>query len=279
MNTGLSEIWYEGKAELNSYELQQNRYADQHPGQAVLIFVTEDFRTDKLVKDEGNDHPAGVKVLKTNYIRRFTTGVYDYSIMTSAFTPVDRMANPHTLKISTSVQDWCGQTFMQIGKDRNVYRVQIHSYFESEADQQLNIPTTLMEDELLNLIRMAPEALPTGTITILPGTAYTRLLHTDFTPQEAEADLTAYQGDDFPGEEELLAYTVRFSEMDRTLSIVFQQEPPYQIEGWVDTYPSIFDGKPRETIARRKKTIWSPYWEKNSVADSTLRQSLGVEGF
>lgn len=275
---GLSDVWYEGKAELNTYTLQQNRYADQHPGKAVLIFVTEDFRTDKLVKDEGNNHPDGINVLKANYIRRFTTGLYDYSIMTSTFTPVDRSAYPHTMKVSTSVQDWCGQIYMQVGKDGKQYKSQIHSYFEQVADQRTKVPATLMEDELFSLIRMAPEALPTGTITILPGTAYTRLLHADFTPQKAEVSLAAYQGDDFTGDG-LLAYTVRFAQNDRTLSIVFQQEPPYQIEGWLDTYPSVFDGKPRQTIARRQKTTWSPYWKKNSAADSTLRESLGVMGF
>ena len=278
MNEGLSEIWYQGKAELNTYTLQQNRYADQHPGKALLIFVTEDFRTDKLVKDEGSNHPDGIKVLKTNYLRRFTTGIYDYSIMTSVFTPVERANYPHTMKASTSVQDWCGQVYMQVGKDRKQYQVQLHSYFESEADQRTQVPTTLMEDELFNLVRMAPEQLPTGDITILPGTAYTRLAHTDFTPQKARAQLSAYQGEDIMGKE-LLAYTVRFASAGRTLTIVFQQEAPYQIEGWIDTYPSAFDGQPRRTIARRQVTKWSPYWQLNSATDTTLRKELQISGF
>lgn len=278
MNEGLSEIWYQGKAELNTYTLQQNRYADQHPGKALLIFVTEDFRTDKLVKDEGSNHPHGIKVLKTNYLRRFTTGIYDYSIMTSVFTPVERANYPHTMKASTSVQDWCGQVYMQVGKDRKQYQVQLHSYFESEADQRTQVPTTLMEDELFNLVRMAPEQLPTGDITILPGTAYTRLAHTDFTPQKARAQLSAYQGEDITGKE-LLAYTVRFASAGRTLTIVFQQEAPYQIEGWIDTYPSAFDGQPRRTIARRQVTKWSPYWQLNSATDTTLRKELQISGF
>ena len=278
MNGGLGDIWYQGKAELNTYTLEQNRYADQHPGKAVLIFVTEDFRTDKLVKDEGSNHPAGIKVLKTNFIRRFTTGIYDYSIMTSAFTPVDRAGYPHTMKVTTSVQDWCGQVYMQVGKDGKQYQVQLHSYFESEADQRTQVPATLMEDELFSLIRMAPEQLPTGEMTILPGTAYSRLLHTNFTPQKARAELAAYQGEDIAGSE-LLAYTVRFVQADRTLTIVFQQEAPYQIEGWIDTYPSAFDGKPRRTVACRQVTEWSPYWQLNSASDTTLRKELQISGF
>ena len=39
----LGDYWYQEATEISRYELQQNRYADVHPGEAVLIFVTEDF--------------------------------------------------------------------------------------------------------------------------------------------------------------------------------------------------------------------------------------------
>ncbi|HEY0111342.1 MAG TPA: hypothetical protein VGB67_17005, partial [Fibrella sp.] len=44
--------WFGGKAELNTYRLDQAQYGASHPGEAVLVFVTEDFRTDKHVKSE-----------------------------------------------------------------------------------------------------------------------------------------------------------------------------------------------------------------------------------
>ena len=44
------DYWYSGEAELTRYELEQARYGEIHRGDAVLIFVTEDFRTDKQVK-------------------------------------------------------------------------------------------------------------------------------------------------------------------------------------------------------------------------------------
>ncbi|MEM6772762.1 MAG: hypothetical protein AAF597_19445, partial [Bacteroidota bacterium] len=40
---GLSEYWYEGKAEINTYRLEQARYGELHPGQVSMIFVSEDF--------------------------------------------------------------------------------------------------------------------------------------------------------------------------------------------------------------------------------------------
>jgi len=42
--------WFDGFAEINSYELIQSRYGQQRKGKAVLIFVTEDFLAKELVK-------------------------------------------------------------------------------------------------------------------------------------------------------------------------------------------------------------------------------------
>ena len=61
--------WFQGKAELTSYTLSQARYGELHPGEAILIFVTEDFSRKKQVK---LDDPAAagadkVPVLKLNF--------------------------------------------------------------------------------------------------------------------------------------------------------------------------------------------------------------------
>ena len=108
-----NQYWYSGNAELNSYALKQSRYGEMRDGEVVLVFVTEPFSESKQVK---LDYPkmAGkdkVPVMKLNQVGKFSTGIYDYSIMTSTFTPVDTKAFPHTLKSTTSVQEWCGHTY------------------------------------------------------------------------------------------------------------------------------------------------------------------------
>ena len=35
--------WYAGKAEVSSYKLEQARYGEIREGNAVLVYVTEDF--------------------------------------------------------------------------------------------------------------------------------------------------------------------------------------------------------------------------------------------
>ena len=68
--------WYQGKAEITSYRLEQARYGEIHPGHAVLVFVTEDFSRTKQVKLD-NPRAAGndaVKILKLNATKKFNTG-------------------------------------------------------------------------------------------------------------------------------------------------------------------------------------------------------------
>src|SRR5437868_1990091 len=99
--------WYSGKAEISSYKLKQARYGEIHDGSAVMVFVTEDFSKSKQVK---LDHPenAGddkLPVMKLNLVKKFVTGIYPYSMMMSAFSPVDLNNYPHAVKTATSVQE------------------------------------------------------------------------------------------------------------------------------------------------------------------------------
>jgi len=65
-----SKYWYQGKAEITSYELEQARYGEIHKGSAVLVFVTEDFSKNKQVKlDNPSANPKdAIPVLKLNLL-------------------------------------------------------------------------------------------------------------------------------------------------------------------------------------------------------------------
>jgi hypothetical protein len=274
----LGDYWYQGKAEISYYELEQNRYDAVHPGEAIAIFVTEDFLTDEQVKNDRYSNPNSTPILKLNLLKRFTTGIYDYSIMSSVFTPTKVKEYPKTLKVTNSSQDWCGHTFQQFNYEeaQKQYVSQLYSYFENEGDRKTPFDYVLLEDELLNRIRMNPQSLPTGKMQLLPSATILRLLHLPTRAVEASAEMKAYQGDAFEGEN-LQAYVLSFPSLNRKMEIIFQQEAPYIIEGWTDTYPSVFDKKPRTTVARRQKTILSPYWQKNGLDDQSLRAELGIQ--
>ena len=270
------EYWYQNKAELSSYDLEQARYGEIHHGEAVLVFVTEDFSASKLVKlDNPSDTPKdAVKILKLNMTRKFNTGIYPYSMMASVFTPVDLKKHPNTLKVTSSSQEWCGHTFMQANLDKNNYQVSLNSYFESEGDRQFKVEKVILEDEIWNKIRIAPKTLPVGDIVLLPGTFYTRLRHTEFNPQMAKANLTEdSENSDF------MVYDIQYENMDRALKITFQKEFPHQIEGWEETYTSGWGSgaKKLTTKAVRKKTMMMDYWNKHNNEHLGLRKELELE--
>lgn len=274
----LGDYWYQGQAELSRYELSQNRYGDTHPGEVVMVFVTEDFLTDKQVKNEQYTNANSVPILKNNIIKTFPTGIYNYSVMTSVFTPVNAPGLPMTLKVSNSVQEWCGQTYMQINYDhkKRSYDYLLHSYFEKEADQSSQVKGTLLEEELFNRIRIDPGALPTGAMELLPSAEFIRLTHRPYLPTRVEASLADYSGKDFSGTQ-LVVYRIEYPEFNRSLEIVFEREAPYRISGWRDTYPSMFDQQARTTVAKRTHTVMDAYWSHNSLEDMEKRRELGLD--
>ena len=271
-----NDYWYNGQAEITSYKLEQARYGEVHAGEAVLIFVTEDFSKSKQVK---LDNPSSavsdaVKILKLNSTRKFNTGIYPYSMMTSVFAPVNMGEYAPALKITTSSQEWCGHTFTQLNLHNEGYTARQFSYFESEGDIEQEINNTLLEDNLLATIRLNPDVLPLGNISITPSTTFTRLKHAPLEGQKAFAKVSIN-----PENEEQLIYSLTYSDLERELKIFFQKEFPFEIQGWEETYTSGWgkSAQKLKTRATKNKSIRLDYWTKNGVADVVLREKLGLE--
>ena len=267
------DYWYQGKAELSRFRLEQARYGEIREGDAVLIFVTEDFLTDAQVKLESDpgDRPYG-KILKLNMTKSFLTGLYPYSMMTSVFTPVGENADDRTLKVTTSSQEWCGHTFTQLNRaEKGTYRVREYSYFEGEGDRDESIAVDLLEDELWTRIRIDPASLPLGTVRVLPGTMTARLRHTPHRPLDANTSIV-----DLPptADGATRRYTIEYTDPARTLMIDFRKEFPHDIVAFSETYNDF--GEVLTTRAVRTDTILIDYWSRNASADTVLRKELGL---
>ena len=256
------KYWYQGKGELTRYSLEQARYGEIHKGDAVLIFVTEPFLTDKQVKLDSGKSPNAVSVLKLNLTKKFYTGVYPYSLMTSTFSPVD-FQKQRTLKVTSSTQEWCGQTYSQLNFRNNGYHALLHSYFQDEADQDLNLKAAWLEDEIWTRIRLAPETLPVGDVEMIPAMQFVRLGHVDLKVEP----VTAARKRDGKMEN----YTVQYKNLKRTLTIRFDAAFPYAIQSWEEKTP---DGL--TTRAVKTNSILLDYWNKHNVADAPLRKKLGL---
>lgn len=169
--------WGDGQAELAGYRLRYPRYGTVREGTAVAIFVTEEHAAAERVKHEDPARGAGdvLAVIKLNLVQDFSTGIYDYNLMTSAFValaPHDRLPAWGPVKVSFSSQEWCGQTYAHALFDAAAVRAVSHSYFDGEADRELRLDRAaggLAEDALLLWARgLASPRLEPGEKRTLP---------------------------------------------------------------------------------------------------------------
>lgn len=259
--------WYSGEAEVSSYELSQARYGEIHEGKAVLVYVTEPFSTEKNTK---SDTPSAkdISVLKLNATKKFNTGIYPYSMMTSTFFPFEN--GKHSLKISSSSQEWCGHTYMEM-RNKRKFEIDIHSYFEGESDKNISLDKNVLEDDIWSMIRLAPNDLPKGELTIIPSFFYLRLMHKDLKAYSCKATNRANG--------ETSSYRLDYPELDRSLTIQYETKAPHKILGWTESYTSGFGANRKKltTEAKRIETIKTAYWGKHSNNDRALRTKLGLD--
>ncbi|MBQ4802533.1 septum formation inhibitor Maf [Aquimarina sp. MMG015] len=260
------KYWYAGNAEITSYKLEQARYGEMREGKAVLIYVTEDFLAKEQVKAD-YQNSDNIPVLKLNATKKFNTGIYPYSIMQSTFYPV--ADNQHAVKISSSMQEWCGHVYAQLN-NREKYELTSHSYFQGEADQNFELKKDILENELWTKIRINPNELPQGDLKIIPSLEYCRLKHKEIKAYDAKATLQK--------DANYNTYTIEYPKLNRSISITFTPSFPYEIESWTETFKSGFGSNAKELVtkATKLKSIKSPYWSKNSNKDEVLRKELGL---
>ena len=262
-----AKYWYQGKAEINIYELNQFRYGEQRKGESVMIFVTEDFsKKDHVKLDKPSETPSDArKVMKLNRTRKFQTGVYPYHTMLSVFTPVYEDLN--SPKVVATVTEWCGQSFIQMNLRNSSYKISSFSYFQSEGDTETKVRGQA-EDELWNLIRLNPDLIIEGETEMIPGAVYQRFQHV---PAKAEiAHISKRKISSTTAEVE-----VSYEEIKRKLVIRYQQKFPYQILSWEESQTKS-NGEIEVTKALRKKVTLLDYWNKNSLQDEELSKSLSL---
>ncbi|MBR9978447.1 MAG: septum formation inhibitor Maf [Bacteroidetes bacterium] len=269
--------WRQGKAELLRYELAQERYGEIREGEAVLVSVIEPFLPVTQVKYEGLPaDDAAESVLKMIFTRRFHTGIYPYSMMTTVFTPLGAAPVP-PYKVTATSQEWCGHTFTQVNHRDNVFEVASYSYFQDEGDERFTTDVAVLEDELWTRIRLRPSSLPTGTLDVIPRLDYQRMRHARFASFSAMASLTDFRDGDYP-EEDLMEYVLTYHELPRTVRIRFQRDFPHRVLTWEEEMrdPSVPEEQWLVTRGRLAGSMMSDYWNRSSIVDSTLRHEFGL---
>ena len=261
--------WYNSEAEISSYSLSQARYGEIHEGHAVLVFVTEPF---SAMKNTKSDTPADddVSVLKLNFTKKFNTGIYPYSMMTSTFFPFEN--GMHSLKISMSSQEWCGHTYMELRNRNKQFDLQLSSYFEGESFNGVSLKKDNLEDDIWTMIRLNPTGLPLGDMKMIPSFFSLRLMHKELKAYDCVTSQSKVNGT-------WTSYTINYPELERKLTIQFESQFPHRIISWNETYysGSGYNRKLLTTSAQLIETLKTDYWRKNSNKDLHLRKELGLE--
>lgn len=260
ISENLKNYWYSGLAEISTYQLTQQRYGEARDGTAVLVYVTEDFDHEKLVK-ANEKKQDNYPVLKLNATKNFNTGIYPYHIMQSSFLPMEN--NTDVVKISASIQEWCGQSYMQL-EQRNTQKVEIHSYFQQIANEKISINNAATENGIWNKLRLFPRKIDTSITKMIPSFEYLRLYNKAVKAYEVELKQKV--------SENTIATHLFFPSLKREVNIIQNKQEPYTIEEWTETLhvnDSIYT-----TTARKMAELRIDYWNKNKNEFSFLRDSL-----
>jgi hypothetical protein len=270
-------VWGDGKAEVNTYDLVFPRYNQKRKGIAVAIFVTEPFSNSARVKADPGKHPDSdvVPVMKLNLIKKFQTGIYDYSDILSAFVslaPIEGQPAGATLKTSFSSQEWCGHVYTQMLFHGKQVGFTQHSYFDGEQDQQRDIAQPaggISEDALLLWARGVAQPWSVSASTPIV-TSLETLRGKHVTPSWST---TALSRDASPQTIQIAGGTfevdvLRSKRSDGTTRTFYvERNPPGRVLKWENS-----DGE----VAELRATERLKYWEMNAEGGEAELSRLGL---
>ena len=270
------EYWGDGRAEVSSYKVVEFRYGEERSGYGVLIFVTEDVNRNTLIKVESKTPKQDrVYALKLNNVLKFTTGVYDYSVMTSVFSAIEpsMQSEPFELiKLSLSSQEWCGHVFEEVRVTDDRLLGDLISYFEREGRQQWSFDQPhefASEDHLLIRIRELKGAFmaegESRTMTMLPSLWQFRIRHQERKLVEVTLAKGTREGVNIDGTEyQAVPWTWSYGKREKTVWV--ETAYPHRILRWESS-----NGRGELMVSKRM-----PYWGLHGIGDEHLRDELEI---
>ncbi|OON70216.1 hypothetical protein [Hymenobacter sp. CRA2] len=152
LNWAQHKLWDDGLAEVTTYAAERVVYKKPRPYELTLITVKEDFNAAFNVKTDDYQRPDLFAVMKVNEFCRVPTDNYPYHYLTSLFF---RREDPLQLhKMTTSAQEWCGNTFKALTADADGYQLSYNSYWDGQGTGQYEVPfDVLLEDALPYTLR------------------------------------------------------------------------------------------------------------------------------
>lgn len=275
--------WGDGKAELNGYKTEIPRYGSIRKGYSVLIFVTEDISKETQVKvDRKLTAGSKVKVMKLNHIKKFRTGIYDYSIMESVFSPLfvwkfkgRGMKAVTPIKTAYSSQEWCGIYYEQINSTPTSFIWKQHSYFDGEADTVRTLqrePYSIFESDLLIRTRELTAPFPSGEYTLLPSSLYSRIDggRVEWTKAEVRRSPSLVLVKSSLGKIKARTFVIDTERRKHTIWV--EGQFPKRIIRW----EVLFKESGMKEISEIAGSFRGDYWNMKSADKAYLRKKVGV---
>ena len=268
--------WYDGNAEISTYTLKESRYGEIRNGTRVMVFVTEPMRLATHIKpDVKLPEDQMIRVIKLNDLRKFTTGIYEYSVMTSVFAAVETkqsFGNMSTMKIAFSSQEWCGLVFDRIIRTPDSYNGALYSYFESEGEDHYSFKADGVETEDNLWIKIRELNGPfmkegeTKKLRLIPSRWLIRKAHV---PTEI-VDATIVKGtpqlrETALGKKKVVPFTWDINKARTTVFVEYDY--PHRIVEFKER-----DGS-SGTLMKSKR---EPYWKQNANTFEKKRKELGL---
>ncbi|MDB5233705.1 MAG: hypothetical protein JWR44_698 [Hymenobacter sp.] len=127
----MNKLWEDGLAEVATYQAERTVYKKKRSFEYTQITVKEEFNQQFNVKTDDYNRTDLFPVMKINQFCAIPTDQYPYHYLTSLFFRRDQPVALY--KMTTSSQEWCGNTFKTIVDDGVNFEESFDSYWDNQG--------------------------------------------------------------------------------------------------------------------------------------------------
>ena len=127
----MNKYWEDGLAEVATYEAERVVYKKKRSFDYTLITVKEEFNQEFNVKTDDYQRADLFPVMKVNEFCAIPADNYPYHYLTSLFFRRDQPVALY--KLTSSSQEWCGNTFKTIVDDGVNLKESYNSYWDQQG--------------------------------------------------------------------------------------------------------------------------------------------------
>lgn len=148
----MRKLWEDGLAEVATYDAERVIYKKKRTFEYTQITVKEEFNQQFNVKTDNYQRDDLFPVMKINQFCSIQADEYPYHYLTSLFF---RREQPVALfKMTSTAQEWCGNTFKSIIDDGVNFEMWFHSYWDGQGDNNRDLRRDIfLEDALPYTLR------------------------------------------------------------------------------------------------------------------------------